>query len=73
MEADGDDGMALVGSGDGEAGEGTVADAGEGRKERCGDGLSRFDEIGKRSTWTRGWRQPGGSAVRQTSAAPRLC
>ena len=57
MEADGDDGMALAGAGDGEAGAGAVADAGEGRKERCADSLSRFDAIGKRSSWTRGWRQ----------------
>ena len=67
MEADGDDGMALVDSGDGAAGAGTVADAGDGRKERCGDSLYRFDETGKRSTWTRGWWQPGGSVGHLTS------
>lgn len=35
MEADGDDGMGLFGSGDGEAGAGAVEEAEGGRKERC--------------------------------------
>ena len=63
MEADGDDGMALVDSGDGAAGAGTVADAGDGRKERCGDSLWQPGGCAVRLTGVCAGREAGGSPV----------